>query len=95
MKWTLADVWGIFAFVLMLAGIAGLSWEMFRDGGWGGQMLGATAAKPMLAVPVVIVGGIMVLAMRGRHSKGDHPFSNALVYALMALGAFFIFRALT
>lgn len=101
MKWTLADVWGIFAFFLMMCGIAGLSWEIFRDDGWGGKLLGATwqatISKPMVMLPVLIGAvGIYVLATRGRLTVGKgHPFSDAIVYVLMALGLYFIFRWLT
>ena len=101
MKWTLADVWGILAFVLMMAGITGLSWEIFRDGGWGARLIGATwqatASKPLFMLPVVIGGGALIaLMVRGGLSTGKgHPFSDALVYLLMALGVYFIFRWLT
>lgn len=98
MKWTLADVWGILAFGLMLTGITGLSWEAFRDGGWGERFIGATwtatLQKPLVMLPVVI-GAIflMVMFMRGRLATGKgHPFSDALVYVLMALGVYFIYR---
>jgi hypothetical protein len=101
MKWTLADVWGILAFFLMMAGIAGLSWEIFREGGWGSQLLGvawqATVSKPMVMLPV-LVGGVAVYFMstRGRLVVGKgHPFSDTIVYVLMALGVFFIYRWLT
>jgi ABC-type phosphate transport system permease subunit len=101
MKWTLADVWGIFAFFLMMTGIAGLSWEVFRDGGWGARFLGATwqatVHKPLVMLPV-LVGGVVifVLATRGRLTVGKgHPFSDAIVYVLMALGLIFIYRWLT
>jgi len=98
MKWTLADVWGILAFFLMMAGIGGLSWEIFREDGWGSRLLGgtleATLHKPMVMLPVLLVGGwIFLLATRGRLTVGKgHPFSDALVYVLMGLGLYFIYR---
>lgn len=98
MKWTLADVWGILAFFLMMTGIAGLSWEIFHEGGWGQQFLGmtwqATVRKPMVMLPVLVGAvAIFVLATRGRLTVGKgHPFSDAIVYGLMALGIFFIYR---
>lgn len=101
MKWTLADVWGILAFFLMMTGIAGLSWEIFHEGGWGQRFLGttwqATVRKPMVMLPVLVGAvAIFVLATRGRLTVGKgHPFSDAIVYVLMALGLFFIYRWLT
>lgn len=101
MKWTLGDVWGILAFGLMLTGITGLSWEVFREGGWGERVLGATwqatIHKPMVMLPVVI-GAVALLAlfMRGRLTVGKgNPFSDAFVYVLMALGVYFIYRGLS
>ena len=101
MKWTLADVWGVLAFFLMMAGITGLSWEAFREGGWGEQILGATwdaaKSKPMIMLPVLVGGvAIFVFATRGRLTVGKgHPFSDAIVYVLMALGLYFIYRWLS
>lgn len=101
MKWTLADVWGILAFFLMMTGIAGLSWEIFREDGWGGRVLGGTwqavASKPLVMLPVLVGGvAVFVLATRGRLTVGKgHPFSDAIVYALMALGLYFIYRWLS
>jgi ABC-type phosphate transport system permease subunit len=101
MKWTLADVWGVLAFFLMMAGIAGLSWETFRDDGWGERLLGATwqatMSKPMVMIPVLVGAvAVYVLSSRGRLAVGKgHPFSDAIVYALMALGVYFIYRLAT
>jgi hypothetical protein len=101
MKWTLADVWGILAFVLMMTGIAGLSAEIFREGGWGGRVVGATwdatLSNPLAILPALIIGGILAaLAFSGRLTVGKgHPFSDAIVYVLMALGIYFIYRWLS
>lgn len=101
MKWTLADVWGILAFFLMMTGIAGLSWEFFHEGGWGSQLLGAawqaTVSKPMVMIPVIIgAAAVFAMASRGRLTVGKgHNFSDAIVYALMAVGIYFIYRWLT
>jgi hypothetical protein len=101
MKWTLADVWGLLAFFLMMVGIAGLSWEIFREGGWGGQLMGATwqatISKPMVMLPLLIGGyGMYMMSTRGRLTVGKgHPFSDVIVYALMALGIYFIYRWLS
>jgi hypothetical protein len=101
MKRVLADVWSYVAFALMLIGITGLSFETFRDGGWGERLLGAVWAaeikNPLMMTPVLIGGFVLVvLFLRGGLTVGKgHPLSDFFVYALMALGAFFLIRWLT
>ena len=51
----------------------------------------------MVMLPVLVGAvAIFVLATRGRLTVGKgHPFSDAIVYALMALGVYFIYRWLS
>ena len=97
MNWTLKDVWGILAFVLMMIGITGLSWEVFHEGGWGGQLLGSiwekASTSPLLVVfALVVAGGIASFLTSGKMGGKGNPFSEILVYVLMALGVYFIYR---
>lgn len=98
MKRFLAEVWSYFAFALMLIGIGGLSVEVFRDNGWGEQLLGAVwdaeTKNPLIATPIVVGGvGLVVLFLRGGLTVGKgHPLSDVFVYALMIAGVYFVYR---
>lgn len=83
---------------LVLAGIGGLSYHMFKEDGWIENILGDIwdigIQYPLIAIPV-IVGAIFFGRMwredrltKGRHSK----LPDLFIYGLMAAGVFFIGR---
>jgi hypothetical protein len=84
---------------LVLAGIGGLSYNMFRDdGGWLEAILGKLwdigTRHTLFAVFVAIAATIVF--MLWRHGKGIHGRTSKLpdliVYAVMAAGVYFIGR---
>ncbi|MBX9812233.1 MAG: hypothetical protein K2Y16_11585 [Burkholderiales bacterium] len=84
--------------VLVLAGIAGLFYNLFRDNGWLGTVLGKIwdleTRYPLIAIPVTI-GAIIMFRLWWRdkviHGKTSR-LPDFLLYALMAGGAYFIGR---
>lgn len=83
---------------LVLAGIAGVSYHLFRDEGWIEMLLGNIfelhVQYPLIAIPVTI-GAIILGAMwrDNRIARGEHSALPAYVlYLLMAVGAVFIGR---
>jgi hypothetical protein len=91
----LGDLASYLAFALMLVGITGLSWEMFREDGWAKHFLGsiwdAENRSPLVVTPVVIGTAFVVfLFFRGGLKGGrKHPLSDVFVYLLMAAGIYF------
>ncbi|MBI4195759.1 MAG: hypothetical protein HY526_11855 [Betaproteobacteria bacterium] len=83
--------------VLVVAGLVGISYHMFRGGGWFEAALGRFAAfvfeRPTVSIPIVL-GVILVLAYLHdrRMAKGTHGkrLPTLILYALMAAGAYFI-----
>lgn len=82
--------------LLVLAGIAGFSYNAFREDGWIESALGniwsLETQYPLIAVPVT-VAAIVLFNMwrtdsvaRGQRSR----LPNLLLYLLMAAGAYFI-----
>jgi hypothetical protein len=94
----LGDLWSYLAFALMLVGITGLSWELFREDGWAKSFLGAVwdaeIRNPLIVTPVLIGTVFLVtLFFRGGLKVGKgNPFSDAFVYLLMAAGVYFAFK---
>lgn len=83
---------------LVVAGLAGLSFRAFREGGWISTALGHAWAievqYPMVAIPLTI-GGILAFSAWRNHRRTLGRASrmhNAVVYGLMAAGAYFIGR---
>ena len=84
--------------VLVLFGIGGYSYHLFRDDGWIetvlGNLWGVTVQYPLIALPVVVAA--VVLGNMWNHARLAHGRTTKLpdlvIYALMASGAVFIGR---
>ena len=82
--------------ILVLAGIGGISWHMFRDDGWLEMAFGNVFALhiqyPLIAIPVTFAAIIMLRLWReNRLATGKmKELPNIFIYTLMALGVYFI-----
>lgn len=84
--------------VLVLFGIGGFSYHLFRDNGWieaiAGNLWGVTVQYPLIALPV-IVGAVFIFrtwnAARIAHGRTT-KLPDLVIYALMAAGAIFLGR---
>jgi hypothetical protein len=91
----------IYSFVtigLVLAGIGGVAYNAFREGGWLGilfsKFVDVQLENPLIAIPVTI-GAVVIGKMwrdnqiaKGRTSK----LPDVFVYVIMAAGAFYLWR---
>jgi len=96
MKQAIESIVYFFAVILVLTGIAGVSYHLLREEGWIETMLGniwnMEIQSSMIAVPVTIAAFIMFrLWHRNQviHSSTSR-LPNFFVYALMAGGVYFI-----
>lgn len=82
--------------VLVLAGISGLSWHLFRDDGWlemaFGNIFELHLQYPLIAIPGTLAAIIMLRMWReNRLARGRlQELPNIFIYTLMALGVYFI-----
>ena len=83
---------------LVLAGIGGLSYHMFKEDGWIENILGdiwdISVQYPLIVVPTIV--GAIVLGKMWRDNRLAHGRTSKLpdlfIYGLMAAGVFFIGR---
>lgn len=83
---------------LVLAGLGGVSYNMFREGGWlvsiFGKVWDAQLENPVIAIPVTL-GTLFVGKMwydrQIEHGKTSR-LPDVLIYVIMAAGAFFLWR---
>jgi hypothetical protein len=87
--------------VLILAGIGGVSYHMFKENGWLGQILGKVwdiqMSNPVIAIPVTL-GILFVGKLWYDHNRAKGYTSklpNVLIYVIMAGGAYFLFQFVT
>ena len=84
--------------VLVLFGIGGFSYHLFRDNGWIeialGNLWGVSVQYPLIALPVIV--GAIYLGKLWNQARIAHGRTTKLpdlvIYALMASGAVFIGR---
>ena len=82
--------------ILVLAGISGISWHMFRDDGWlemaFGNIFELHIQYPLIAIPVTFAAFILLKLWReNRLAHGRlRELPNIFIYTLMALGVYFI-----
>ena len=100
MKNVLQEVMAFLSFTLILIGIGGVSFEMFRENGLLERFLDIVweteVRQPLLIIPTV--GGALVLTsvvLRGGLTPGKNGkgiLSNALIYLCMACGAYYAYQ---
>jgi len=81
---------------LVLAGIGGFAYNLFKDGGWLGLALGkfwdVNLRYPVIAIPVtiavVIIGKLWYDHSRAKGHTSRLP--DVLIYVIMAAGVYFI-----
>ncbi len=91
-----AESFGVIALVLF--GITGFSYHLFKDNGWieamAGNLWDVSVQYPLIALPVIVAA--VFLGKRWNQSRLSHGRTSNLpdyvIYALMASGAVFIFR---
>jgi hypothetical protein len=84
--------------VLVLFGIGGFSYHLFRDNGWvetmAGNLWDVSVQYPLIALPVIVAAvflGKTWNAARIAHGRTT-KLPDLVIYALMAAGAVFIGR---
>ena len=98
MKQLLDYVTSFITIGLVLAGLGGVSYNMFKEGGWLGaffnKFVDFQIDNPMIAIPVTI-GTVFIGKMWYDHqiAKGHtSKMPDVLVYVIMAAGLFFLWR---
>lgn len=95
LKRYLMALWSYVAFTLVLIGVAGVSWETFKDGGWASQfldsVLGSHVRNPLTAAPIVIALFFLVpRLLRGQLATGRSlSLTNVLLFAMIVAGLHF------
>lgn len=87
--------------VLILAGIGGASYHMFKENGWLGLILGKVwdvqMSNPVIAIPVTL-GILFVGKLWYDHNRAKGHTSklpDILIYIIMAAGAYFLYHLVT
>lgn len=83
--------------VLVIAGIGGMLYHIFRQAGWGSALLDRLfelyLLHPGVMIPVTVVAVIAVVVWydwRMATGKYNRKFPTYVLYALMAAGVYFI-----
>lgn len=102
MKNILQETMAYVSFVLILVGIVGISFELFKEAGLFERLLDivwdAEVRQPLLIVPMV--GGALLLSSiflrgglaTGKNGKNKNMFSNMMVYLFMVCGAYYSYQ---
>jgi hypothetical protein len=86
---------------LIIAGLGGLAYHMFRENGWLGTALGkvwdVNMENPVIAIPVTL--GLLFLGKLwydNNRTKGHtSKLPDVLIYVIMAAGVYFIWEFVT
>ena len=83
---------------LLLAGIGGVAWHMFKEGGWLSTILGKIwdiqMQNPIIAIPatlaVLFIGKLWYDHNKAKGYASKLP--DILIYVIMAAGVYFIYQ---
>ena len=83
---------------LLLAGLGGVAWHLFKEDGWLGKILGkiwdVQMQNPVVAIPltlaVLFIGKLWYDHNRAKGYTSKLP--DVLIYVIMAAGVYFIYE---
>lgn len=94
----LSSIFAILRMGLMLIGIFGITFELFRENGWISKLLGEfiDSTANMLLIVVALLGLWLLNRIFSSPSKSEASRAGDIpMYAMMAVGAFYIYRLIT
>jgi membrane protein insertase Oxa1/YidC/SpoIIIJ len=94
----LSSILAILRMALMLIGIFGITFELFRENGWLSKLLGGIidSTANMLLVVVALLGLWLLNRMLSSPNKSEaKKIGDMPMYAMMAVGLFYIYRIFT
>ena len=101
MKQYLEFLYSFVVIVLVLSGLGGISFNLFRDDGWIEKLFGNIweihIQYPLIAIPVTI-GAVILGAMwrDNRIARGQRShLPTYVLYLLMAAGAYYLYQYFT
>jgi len=86
------------SFVLILAGIGGVSYNMFKENGWLGLILGKfwdiQMANPIVAIPVTFAVLFLGKLWYDHNREKGHTSKvpDVIIYVIMAAGLYFLYQ---
>ena len=97
MKQALAALESLITIILVVAGIAGLSYQAFREDGWVSQGFGKVTDAflnfPLIALGLTVAMFFSYRAWRNSTSRGGGgKMFDLILYGLMAAGTYYIAR---
>jgi len=98
LKQVLEYVSAFVTITLILAGLGGVSYNMFKDHGWLGMILGkwweAQLANPVIAIAVTIAVFIVGKLWYDHNQATGHTskLPDVLIYIIMAGGVYFLYQ---
>lgn len=82
------------AVALAVIGIFGLSWGLFREGGWLDDFIGIQFRHAQIAIPATLAAIVLgYLLFHGQIARGRHnTMFNIWFYFIVGIGLFFALR---
>lgn len=101
MKQVFEYVQSFVTITLILAGLGGVAYHMFKENGWLGRALGkiwdVQMENPVIAIPVTLallfIGKLWYDNTRAKGHTSKLP--DILIYVIMAAGVYFIWQFIT
>ena len=95
MKQALSALESLITVALVIAGIVGMSYQAFRDGGWltngFNQVVDLYVHRPLIGLGLTVALFFSYRAwQRSAESGRGGKFFDLIIYALMAAGAYFV-----
>lgn len=87
--------------LLVVAGLIGIAIQFFRDKGWLktwlSSLMNASMSTLVIALPVMLLGYLVLQAWMGSHSERESSnlIADIMLYVMMLVGVWFIYNFLT